>query len=276
MRMIGESLGCARLDETPDATRRFITLVQGPEERLRLDEAALWLAAHARPDMDVAKELDRLDELAARCTAPTVDALCRLLFSDEGFTGNRGDYADPRNSYLDQVLDRRVGIPISLAVLMMEVGRRTGVALQGVGMPGHFLLRQSFDPLMLIDPFRQGRRISHDECAALFRSLFGPSRAFSPSMLKAAGPRAILARMLANLERIYTTRKDSRSLAWVGRLRAAVPGVPPSELAQLSRALTDLGRFAEAADVLEHLADADTGAGLQARNRATALRARLN
>lgn len=270
------SLGCARLDTTADATRRFVALVRGPEAELRLDEAALWLAAHARPDLDVADELHRLGELAARCRVPTVDALCGLLFDDESFAGNHADFADPRNSYLDQVLDRRVGIPISLAVLMMEVGRRAGVNLQGVGMPGHFLVREASDPVTLIDPFREGRRISHDDCAALFRSLFGPGRAFSPSMLRPVGPRAIIARMLANLERIHATRNDSKSLAWVGRLRAAVPGVPPAELAQLSRALTDLGRFAEAADVLERLADAGDGDGDRARDRAAALRARLN
>ncbi len=124
------------------ATDAFIALVQGPENALHLDHAALLLAAHAEPGLDVGAQLDRIDDLAARCPAPTLDGVRGLLFEDMGFSGDTEYYSDPRNSLLDQVLDRRLGIPISLSVLMMEVGRRVGVPLEGVAMPGHFLVRQ--------------------------------------------------------------------------------------------------------------------------------------
>lgn len=251
-------------------------MVQGREDDVRLDEAALLLAAHARPNLDVAAELRRLDELAGYCRAPTVDGLSQLLFDQMGFVGAVDDYGDPRNSFLDQVLNRRVGIPISLAVLMIEVGRRAGVALEGVGMPGHFLVRPAGDHHVLIDPYHGGNRLDADQCAALFRTLFGADAAFSPALLQVARPRAILARMLANLKHSYVERADAASLVWASRLRVAIPGVPVSELAELSAALVSLGRFGEAADALEDLAIADASVSDKVRIEATVLRARLN
>ncbi|HMC70976.1 MAG TPA: transglutaminase-like domain-containing protein, partial [Mycobacteriales bacterium] len=123
-----------------DATERFVEVVAGREPALPLDEIAFLIAAHAHGGLDVDAQLTRLDELADQVRDPTLDGLRRLLFRDLGFTGNEGDYYDARNSFLDDVLDRRTGIPISLAVLTMEVGRRVGVPLAGVSMPGHFLL----------------------------------------------------------------------------------------------------------------------------------------
>ena len=258
------------------ATDAFIALVQGPEKTLALDHAALLLAAHASPGMDVGAQLDRLDDLAAHCTEPTLEGLRQLLFEDMGFVGDTGDYSDPRNSFLDQVLDRRLGIPISLSVLMIEVGRRVGVPLEGVGMPGHFLVRHTAPPRVLIDPFHGGRMLDADQCAALFTSLFGMTATLPDSVLQGARPRAILARMLANLKRSYLDRRDPASLMWVGRLRAAIPGVDPSEMAELAQQLANLGRFGEAADALEELAMAhgDNGKGIWVQARA--LRARLN
>src|SRR5204862_32917 len=128
-----------------DATGRFADLVNGREAELPVDEAALLIAAHAYPELDVAEQLARLDALALWCFAPTLDALVEHLFVDEDFHGNADDYYDPRNSFLNDVLDRRVGIPITLSVLTMEVGRRIGVPVAGVSMPGHFLLRDRVD-----------------------------------------------------------------------------------------------------------------------------------
>src|SRR5947209_12517593 len=124
-----------------DPTARFAELVQRPEEELPLDEGALLIAAHANPELDVEFELALLDDLAERCPAPTLDALRQHLFVDLGFTGNVDDYYDPDNSFLDQVVRRRVGLPIALSVLGIEVGRRLGLRLGGVALPGHFLLR---------------------------------------------------------------------------------------------------------------------------------------
>jgi regulator of sirC expression with transglutaminase-like and TPR domain len=258
------------------ATDAFIALVQGPEPALALDHACLLLAAHASPGLDVSAQLDRLDELAGRCPEPTLEGLRHLLFADMGFAGNIDDYSDPRNSFLDQVLDRRLGIPISLSVLMIEVGRRVGVPLEGVGMPGHFLVRHTGAPKVLIDPFHGGRMLDADQCAELFTTLFGTTATLPASVLDAAPSRAILARMLANLKASYVDRRDAASLVWVGRLRAAIPGVDPKEMAEVARLLVDLGRFGEAADALEELAGAGGPGGRSLLMQARALRARLN
>lgn len=257
-------------------TDAFVGLVQGPERALPLDHAALLVAAHASPGLDVGAQLDRLDELAARCPRPSLDGLCELLFEDMGFAGDTADYGDPRNSFLDQVLDRRLGIPISLSVLMIEIGRRVGVPLEGVGMPGHFLVRHNGSPELLIDAFHGGRTLDAEQCAKMFSTLFGADAALSPSMLDAVGPRVILARMLANLKRSYLERRDPAGLIWVARLRAAIPGVDSNEMIQLAQLLVNLGRFGEAADALEELADTRGERGAGIRVRARALRARLN
>jgi regulator of sirC expression with transglutaminase-like and TPR domain len=257
-------------------TERFVAAVQGPETALALDEAALLVAAHAAPGLDVDEQRRRLDGVADGVDDPSGAAVAALLFDRLGFRGNGQDYTDPRNSYLDQVLDRRLGIPISLAVLMMEVGRRAGVSFEGIGMPGHFLVRGDG---VLRDPFRGGRALELAECEALFRSVQGPSAWFSPALLTPVGPRAILARMLANLRHSYTERRDPAALAWVLRLRVAIPGVPPSELVDLARILAELGRFSEAARALDDLGATETLNPEEAarfRSRAAALRARLN
>jgi regulator of sirC expression with transglutaminase-like and TPR domain len=258
------------------ATQRFVELVQGPEKHLALDEASLLLAAHADPDLDVAGQLRRLDALGASLGEPSAAGVAALLFEHLGLQGNGEDYTDPRNSFLNQVLDRRLGIPISLAVLMIEVGRRAGVALEGIGMPGHFLVRGDGE---VRDPFQGGRPLDQAGCAALFQAIHGPGARFAPAMLTPVGPRVILARMLANLRQSYISRRDPGALEWVVRLRVAIPGVPSSELVDLARLLADLGRFAEAAKALDDLGvtgvlSAQDSAKLHAR--AVALKARLN
>src|SRR5437764_7768135 len=141
------------------AMAHFADLVARPEDKIPLDEAALLIAYQARPGLDIGAGLARLDDLAASCNPPTFDGLVRHLFDDLGFRGNVEHYQDPDNSYLDQVLQRRLGIPISLSVLTMEVGRRLGIGLDGVGMPGHFLVRPAAAPATFADPFDGGRRL---------------------------------------------------------------------------------------------------------------------
>lgn len=259
------------------ATERFAEIVQRPEADLPLDEAALLIAAHAYPDLDVGAQLARLDDLAAGCPAATVDGLRRHLFDDLGFSGNTRRYGDPRNSLLNDVMDRRVGIPISLSVLTMEVGRRLGLSLVGVGMPGHFLVRHEGGDGEVLDPFGGGRVLDADDCAALFRAVHGPGPTFGPQMLATAGPRTILVRMLANLRQLYLSAGNAQASGWVYRLRATVPPETPADRADLARALASLGRFTEAAETLDVLAELVPGpGGQQARARAVSLRALLN
>jgi regulator of sirC expression with transglutaminase-like and TPR domain len=204
-------------------TAAFAQLVQGPEDQIALDEGALLIAATARPSVDVPAALAHLDELAARCPAPTLDGLRHQLYVVEGFRGNAEDYYDPANSYLDVVLDQRRGIPITLAIVLMEVGRRVGVTIEGVNAPGHFLVRHHD---ALLDPFAG---------AAVVEPTGLPDAA-----LEVVGPRLVLARMLGNLKAIFLNTGDVGALRWVLELRTAIPGVPESEREELRRLMAQL------------------------------------
>lgn len=262
-----------------DPTDRFEALVRGPVEYLEdhLDEAALLIAAHANPALDVDAYRRRLDELAEACDGDDVAALTHQLFVVEGFRGNARDYEDPRNSHLDAVLDRRLGIPITLSVVLLEVGRRLGVSLAGVSMPGHFLVRLRGAPAVLIDAFDGGRMLSETECEAWFRATHGHEAPWDPSYLDAVRPLTILARMLANLRSIHLQRQESVALDWVLRLRSLLPGATVEERAERAGVLAALTRFEQAATLLDDLADEvadDRAAPL--RSRARRLRAKLN
>ena len=259
-----------------DLTARFAELVQGPDSELNLDEAALLIAAHAQPDLDIGAEIQALDELAAGCPEPTLDGWRRHLFVDLGFTGNVEDYYDPENSFLNSVVRRRVGLPISLSVLGIEVGRRLGLHLSGIGMPGHFLLRHDVDPPIYVDPFAGGRVLDRDGCEERFHLVNGASTPFLDSYLDPIGPRAILGRMLANLKAIYANRGDLEALAWVFALRLSIPGVPAMERRELAQVLGSTGRFQEAAEELEDLAETVPSLSDTLLGEALALRARLN
>jgi regulator of sirC expression with transglutaminase-like and TPR domain len=207
-------------------SERFAELVHRPEAQLSLDEAALTIAAHARPDLDVAAELGQLDALATKCPEPSLDGLRRYLFEELGFHGNTDDYADPSNSFLDEVVRRRTGLPITLSVVLIEVGRRLDVPLVGVGMPGHFLVRHERPPGEFIDAFDGGRVLDEDGCCRRFHTVMGADAIFRSSYLDAVGPRAILTRILANLRRLYATRGQLDDAAWVSGLQLLIPGNP--------------------------------------------------
>jgi regulator of sirC expression with transglutaminase-like and TPR domain len=260
-----------------DATERFRRLVARPERSLPLDEAAFLIAAHARPGLDIDAGLAALDVLASRVREPSVDGVVTLLFGELGFTGNFASYYDPDNSFLDQVLERRVGIPITLSLLAIEVGRRVGVGLDGVGLPGHFLLRTREDPPGFVDAFSGGRRLDVEGCAQLFWRSQGPEAPFGVEVLDPGGPRVILARMLGNLRSIYRERNARHELVWVEQLRVALPGSALADRRALALALAEVGRFDEAADLLSALAD-DAGArpGAAIRRHAEQIRSRLN
>ncbi len=250
-----------------------------PEHDIPLDEAALLIAAHADPRLDVQAQLDRLDALSAQLGRTDVDAICGFVFETLGVRGDTQTYDDPRNSYLDQVLDRRLGIPISISVLLMEIGRRCGVPLRGVGMPGHFLVRDPAQPDLLIDAFTGGQRLDRAACARLLQSVAGAGVDLPEGMLASVGARAILARMLANLDHSFRRRGKTESVRWVTRLRAAIPGQSPAEHVALADGLAALGCYDDAAALLEELA---LGPGLPdeaaraLRARARGLRARFN
>ena len=261
-----------------DPTARFAQLAAGPEAELPLDEAGLLIAAHAHPGLDLDAQLGRFDDLAGGLGEPTLDGLRRLLFRDLGFKGNDVDYYDPRNSYLDSVLDRRTGIPISLAVVMMEVGRRAGVPLAGVSMPGHFLVRDKVDPEVFVDPFARGQLLDRRGCRRRFAGVHGPDAPFDERFLEPVGRFSILERQLANLETIARARGETFTLLWILRLRTSLPDPDLGCVRRYAAALGAAGQPLEAAAVLERVAAASTDETvvIDATFAARAMRARLN
>lgn len=253
-----------------NATERFDELVNLPEREMPLDEAALLIAAHDHP-VDVDRELARLDDLA-RDAPDTAESLARYLFAERGFVGNTDNYRDPRNSYLDVVLRRRLGIPITLSVLMLETGRRRGMALAGVGMPGHFLVRA--EPGLFFDPFHGGVRLDEAGCRERFASTHGDAP-FRPGYLAPTGSRAILARMLANLVRAFVGVTPGEAV-WALRLRLRIPDLAPVERRDAAGLLGALGRFTEAAAVLDGLEGGEDHEARTVAHEARRLRARAN
>ena len=203
---------------------------------------ALLIARLGYPRLDLTAHLDHLSSMgtaaAARLSSGDgpIDSLNRYLFDQEGFTGNTTDYQDPRNSFLNQVLERRTGIPITLAVVYIEVARRAGVHVDGVNFPGHFLLRFPFGPeddhggAVLVDPFSRGAVMSDTDCRGLLRQHAGGSVAFEPGMLAPATKLQILVRMLSNLKRIYV---GMRSFQIGLALTELLLAIEPSALSEL-------------------------------------------
>ena len=223
----------------PDVEAGFVDLVSRPDDELagRLDEAALLVAAAGqghRRDW-VTGQLARLDEIAASCPAD-LDGLLSALFGEDGM-GLHGDvegYADPENSFLDRVIDRRRGIPITLSILAMAVGRRVGVPLVGIGMPGHFLVRHEGLPRVMIDCFAGGRRLTSGDCEVIVRQIHGPEAEFDLAWLDPTPPRDIVVRVLTNLRQRALATADVHLLGWVAPLRSSVPGVGDGDLRLLA------------------------------------------
>lgn len=252
-------------------TERFARLVRRPDDDIPLDEAALLIAAHDHT-VDIPAALASLDDLA-RAAPDDAGGLARALFAEGNFAGNEVDYADPRNSFLDEVLRRRLGIPITLSVLMIEVGRRRGLPLEAIGMPGLFLVGAGSG--RFIDPFHGGAVLDASGARARFEELRVGS-AWTDAFLAPVGARAILVRMLANLVHTFVERSPADAV-WALRLRLAVPGVAAGERRDAAALLGTLGRFEEAATVLDDLAtELDARAATRARQDAARLRARAN
>ena len=219
-------------------TERWKEIVAGPEEEIDLVEAALLVAAPEYPGLDIAAYLARLAEIAAALKrrlrgdispTETLIALNRYLFDELGFRGNIGDYSDPRNSFLNEVLDRRLGIPITLSLITVEVGRRVGLALHGVSFPGHFLVKCMLrDGAVVLDPYARGASLSLEDLQQRLGALRGgamPAPDMVRHLLAAAGKKTMLARMLRNLKGIYRERRDlARALAAADRIIALEPG----------------------------------------------------
>ena len=241
---------------------QFSQAVDRPESSIDLAEAALLIAADAYPQMVVDHYLRILDDLAApvhsrvRPDTPLtacVEALNGHLFGEIGFFGNTAEYYDPRNSYLNEVLDRRRGIPITLSVVYMEVARRAGVDVVGVALPGHFVVeaRRGEDSL-LVDPFHGGEVLTSEDAERLVSDVYGGTLPFQDEFLEPVGKRAILTRILNNLKMIYLTSEDA-DRAWPV-VEKMVHLDPSSALDRRDRGLLAYRRnaFAQARDDLRY------------------------
>ncbi len=202
----------------------FEHLLRKPESELDLERAALLIAEAEYPDLDVAANIAKLDELglvvsrrlttenvsaASGSTADVIRCVLDCVYVELGFRGNVSDYYDPRNSFLNDVLDRRTGIPITMAIVLVGVCRRIGLDAHGVSFPGHFLVRVSGagGVLLFVDPF-DGRVLNDGQLRAFYEQATGDPGEIDETVLAPAGRRQILARMLNNLRAIYEVRGD--------------------------------------------------------------------
>lgn len=204
---------CSPVDE-------FARIAGKPESELELDYASFLIAACEYPELDVRTYLRRLDMLSSGIAEQMpsgadpleqVTVINEFLFRQRRFRGNAENYYDPRNSYLNEVLDRRLGIPISLSILYMELARRLRMPIRGVGLPGHFVVRYDAPKVdLFVDPFNGGRLLTSDDCHELVMRALGGYQAVSfGHFLQPIGPRAVLIRMLTNLKVIYFHQSDA-------------------------------------------------------------------
>lgn len=238
-----------------EARRRFAGEVLRREGEIDLSRAALFVAAEEDAGCDVERTLGALGRMGEEAGAQVraypgaaVVALNRYLFEELGFRGNRDDYNDPRNSFLHRVVERRTGLPITLSVVYMEVGRRAGLAVEGVGFPGHFIVRvrgEGGDPPVLVDPFNR-EIIDEDDCQHRLDEVYGGRVQLADEHLRAASKREILIRMLMNLKGVYAQAQlYRRALSAVERILLLAPHAV-SERRDRGMLLAQLERLHEA------------------------------
>jgi regulator of sirC expression with transglutaminase-like and TPR domain len=235
------------------------------EETFPLDRAALIMALEEYPNLDMLAYLRRLDLFAARAEAlrgedrspvNIIKCINEVLFVQEGLRGNDDDYYDPRNSYLNEVLDRKLGIPISLSVIYMEVAKRIGFFVQGVGFPGHFLIKHAAnDREIIIDTFNLGRILTRNDCQELLDKIYNGTVSMNASLLQPMEKRSILTRMLYNLKGVYTQKEQySKALSVIEKILMINPWTP-SEVRDRGLVYMQTSLFAKAlADLESYLA----------------------
>jgi regulator of sirC expression with transglutaminase-like and TPR domain len=208
-------------------------LARDPVAPLDVAELALYLAQDEYPALDVEAYLAELDGMAREARnylggslEARVKGLCRYLFHEMGFHGNTRDYYDPLNSYLNQVIDRRTGLPITLTVMAMAVGARVGLEVAGVGLPGHFVAKAVENGREVIfDPFHGGRALTPEECGHLVQQVLGQPFVVDTFHLQALPLGLLVQRLLTNLKGVYLRTEDySRAVRTIERLRQLAPG----------------------------------------------------
>lgn len=243
------------------ARQYFYQEIQQPDDRIDLAKAALYIAQEEYPELDPEEYLNALDTMAvelqerlpsSQYPLRVIQSINQYLYDDLGFAGNKTEYYDPRNSFLNDVIDRRVGIPITLALVYLELSRRIDFPMVGVGMPGHFLIRPDISDMgIFIDAFDGGEVIFAEDCQERLSQMFQQPVELKPEFLARVSHRQLLARMLTNLKYIYLKeQKLAKTLAVVERILLLFPGVS-LELRDRGFLYYQLGHYSQAADDLQ-------------------------
>lgn len=248
------------------ARQGFLREIRQIESEIDVAKAALYIAQEEFPSLDVERYLAQLDIWAVEVakTIPsdsyplkTIKHINQYIYEELGYRGNQEDYYDPRNSFLNEVIDRRTGIPITLAVIYLEIARRLDFPMLGIGMPGHFLIRPDFEDIgVFVDVFHQGEILFEQDCLELLRKMYQqPLPSLPPEFLAPVTSKQLLARMLTNLKVIYIQQNDlNRALGAVDRILLLFPdalrelrdrGIIQTELGDFSAAILDLESYLE-------------------------------
>ncbi|MDX2231263.1 MAG: tetratricopeptide repeat protein [Leptolyngbyaceae cyanobacterium bins.349] len=222
---------------TAIARQLFTQEIQQLDEQINLERAALYIAQEEYPELDVEAYLNGLDTMAAdvveqlpaeQYPMKILRTINHYLFEDLGFRGNREEYYDPRNSFLNDVIDRRTGIPITLSLVYLAIAERIGFPMIGVNMPGHFLIRPAVAEMdVFVDPFHQGEILFPQDCVDLLSQVFDRPVELRPEYVESVGQRQFLGRLLSNLKVIYINQKEFlKALAALDRILLLFPDLP--------------------------------------------------
>jgi len=241
------------------AIEEFRSIASHREELIDLAGAGLAIARAEYPLMEIRGYLNRLDTMALTLSSrlprdrmsamKTIQAVNEFLFEELHFSGNRDQYYDPRNSYLNEVLDRRTGIPITLSLIYMEIARRIGLDLWGIGLPGHFIVKYSDPHLDLyIDPYNKGLMMTAGDCRLRVEALPDRTLEFQPEFLQSVAKKQILFRMLNNLKQIYSRARALEKALVVIEMMLAVSPENPWEIRDRALIFYQLKQYRLAAE----------------------------
>ncbi|MDY6784509.1 MAG: transglutaminase-like domain-containing protein [Cyanobacteriota bacterium] len=238
------------------ARHHFYCEINRPDKTIDLAKAALYIAREEYPDLDVAEYLSALETMADEVKdilyeelypLKTIKIINEYLYKDLGFRGNQTDYYDPRNSFINDVIDRRTGIPIALSLVYLEIAKRIHFPMVGIGMPGHFLIRPTFEGVgIFVDAFNQGEVLFEQDCEQLLGKIYQQPVQLESEFLEPISNRQFLARMLTNLKFIYLNRQQlEKTLATIERILLLFPNAT-QELRDRGLLLYELGEAKKA------------------------------
>lgn len=245
----------------PRSRQYFQQEIAQPDDQINLALSALYIAQEEYPDLDIFEYVNALDTIAAEIEErlPTqkyplriIQSINQYLYDDLGFRGNTVEYYDPRNSFLNEVIERRVGIPITLALVYLEIAKRIDFPMVGIGMPGHFLIRPAVAEMeIFVDAFNRGEVMFPDDCQERLMQVYGQPVTMQPEFLVAVTNRQFLVRILSNLKIIYLNGQQlEKALAAVERILLLFPDVPV-EIRDRGLIYYQIGRWVSAASDFE-------------------------